>query len=164
MESVMRDVDLKRKRKPDGPANSIVQGRRIRVVPITVAHCYLGNGTYTCERYLYTVPMIRVPTIPYQQYLGYIEAIFPTPPGGKNKPPHSTILPQSQSVPSPPLPVLYISDSAHRPRPPLPIELAPTLLLEVARAERNKAPGIKTPVAVMSAFQAVSQVQESRQR
>jgi len=37
-----------------------------------------GDASYTRERYLYAVPMIQVPVMPYQAYFHYIEAIFPT--------------------------------------------------------------------------------------
>jgi len=41
-------------------ADSIVQGMRIRVVPMSIVHATWvpGGGTYACARFLYTVPMM----------------------------------------------------------------------------------------------------------
>ena len=50
------------------------------VVPISIVHttCAPGGDTYTHARSRYTVPMIRVLSMPYRAYNRQIEVILPT--------------------------------------------------------------------------------------
>ena len=51
---VIRDegCGLEEKAKTGWTCEQYSSRKADQVVPISVAHCYLGNGTYTCERYL----------------------------------------------------------------------------------------------------------------